>query len=114
MGGYLNDYEVQDAERIFHLEGLPNLHRSTAIIFALMEYAEDNSDGWHAWPKPRRAAAGLIEVVDDRRRDHLRGHLFGDISEADLKRLLRPVKAFLTRQKVDQDEMPWAALLPIT
>jgi hypothetical protein len=112
--GYLNDYEVEDAERVFHLDGLPNLYRGAAVIHALMDYANANSDGWHMWKAPRKAASGLIDVVDDARRNHLRGHLFGDITDEQLKGLLRPVKSFLTRDKVDQDELPWAALFPLT
>jgi hypothetical protein len=111
---YLNDYEVEDAERVFHLEGLPNLYRGAAVIHALMDYANDNSDGWHMWQAPRKAAKWLIETVDSKRRDYLRGHPVADITETDLLQLCSPVKAFLTRDKVDQDELPWAALLPLT
>jgi hypothetical protein len=111
---YLNDYEVEDAERVFHLDGHGNLYRAASIVHALMDYANDNSDGWHSWQAPRKAAKKLIEQVDYSRREYLHGRLFGDINEADLKRLTTPVKAFLTRERVDHDSLPWAALLPLT
>ena len=115
MAAYLNEFEVEDAERVFHLEGHPNLYRGAQIVHELMDYADANSDGWHVWKAPRKAADRLIETVDYGRREHLHGRLFGDIREEQLNSLLRPVKAFLTREKVDyRADLPWAVLFPLT
>jgi hypothetical protein len=113
VSAYLNEHEVEDCERIFHLGGAVNLYRGAQIVHALMDYADRNSDGWHMWKAPRRAARILIDWLDHERRDYLRGGPVLDISEADLAKMLRPIKSFLTREKVDYNAaLPWAALFP--
>ena len=114
MAGYLNESEILDAERTFHLDGQHNLYQGARILWALASWANQNSDGWCHWVKPRKAASGLIDVVDDARRQYLRGHGVPDITDEQLTGLVRPIKAFLTRNKVNQDDLPWAALLPLT
>lgn len=113
---YLNHYEAEDAYRIFDAERnrLPNLHLAAHIILALIEWTDSCSDGWTYWRKPRQAAAGLVTLIEYARREHLRGHEVRDISFADLRSALRPIKAFLTRAGVDHGaDLPWAAILPV-
>jgi hypothetical protein len=116
MAEYLNDYEAADAERLFTISGLtPNLTHAARIICELISWTDSNSDGWPYWAKPRNAAAALIMLVGGSRREMLSGRRVEDISEDDLNRALRPLKAFLTKQKVDWNaDLPWAALLPAT
>jgi hypothetical protein len=114
VAGYLNESEVEDCERVFHLDGHVNLYRGAQVVHALMDYADDHSDGWAYWVAPRNAAANLITTLDDSRRRHLRGRRIADITGDDLTRLLSPVKAFLTREGVSHHALPWAALLPLT
>jgi hypothetical protein len=115
VSGYLNEYEVEDCRRIFtHLtHETPNLATGAQIIEALMHWTNSNSDGWAYWRKPRQAAARLVDVLDDRRREYLKGYQILDISDAELRQTLVPLKQFLTKQGVDYyAELPWAVILP--
>jgi hypothetical protein len=115
VAAFLADYEIEDALRIFRIEGLSNMHRGARIIDALRQYADANSDGWHMWQAPRNAAKNLIEMVEMARRDHLRGHFLTDLDDDLLTRMLVPVKRFLTRERIDYNaDLPWAALFPLT
>jgi hypothetical protein len=114
VSGYLNEYEAEDCYRIFTRENeTPNLAIGAQIILALIEWTNSCSDGWPYWLKPRQAASRLITLLDDKRREHLKGYGILDVDDAELKDTLKPIKAFLTRQGVDYDaDLPWAALLP--
>lgn len=115
MTGYLNEYEVEDCVRIFTnpIFETPNLATGARIIEALMHWTNGCSDGWTYWQKPRKAAAKLIDALDDNRRVHLRGNHVADVSDSDLRIALVPIKQFLTKQGVDYyAELPWAVIMP--
>jgi len=111
---YLNEYEAEDCHRIFtEATDTPNLAAGARIVVALIEWANSCSDGWTYWRKPRQAAAKLVEVLDDRRREYLKGHSILDVSDEELRRALVPIKTFLTKQGVDYyAELPWAVIMP--
>lgn len=102
---WMNRFDVDDACEIVareteHGNEFPNLVRAVETLSNLVRWTDENSDGWPYWPKPSRAAKTLQEVVQSR--TAARGCiLLEDISDTDLTRALRPVKAFLTRQGVD-------------
>jgi hypothetical protein len=93
---WMNEWEVEDAVERFTDE-TPNLHRGVGILSRLMRWTNNNSDGWPYWQKPSNAAGKLM--------DHLhaamRSYAVKDITEAELKKALSPIKAFLTKQGVD-------------
>ena len=90
----MNEYDVQDA--INRLQSAPNLHRGAQVLRRLVDWTNSNSDGWAYWPKPVRAAKSLQELLQAADRFDPR-----DVTEADLNKALRPIKAFLTRHGVD-------------
>lgn len=115
---FMNEHEIQDVEYRIHDDETPNLAAGVQVLVALVEWANRNSDGWPYWTKPARAAKGLMTLLHDRdyaiRFGHNRdGSPLTDVSEADLKRALAPIKSLLTKQGVDWNaDLPWAALLP--
>lgn len=102
---FLNEYEVERAYVRFSRDtDLPNLRRASIVLYDLVQWANNNSDGWAYWPKPCRAAARLQSLLQaaDREIDP------DDAPLCDLTSALAPVKGFLTRQGVDRDEFsPW-------
>ena len=62
-------------------------------------WADANSDGWAYWPKPARAARKLQMLLDGK------SCCSPDVSGAELKAALSPVKAFLTRHGVSHEEV---------
>ena len=94
---FRNEYDIEFMveraranDKYYALQGAELLQR-------LLEWTNENSDGWAYWPKPRQAADKLGDLLWDA------AFSYSDISDNDLKRLVRPIKAFLTRQRVDPD-----------
>ena len=118
---WMNESEVQETLYLTmeQVEDVPNMCAGARVLHALMEWTNENSDGWPYWTKPSKAADSLMVMFHDRsyalRFGHDRkGQPLTDITEEELVRLLRPIKAFLTRNKVDFNaDLPWAAILPV-
>lgn len=108
---WLNEHDVRDA--VHYIEHpwrdepeRPNLKRAVYTLEALVDWTNSNSDGWHSWPKPGRAANKLQNIIENSVLSHQgRTGYASDISEAELKRALTPIKAFLTRQGVKHEEV---------
>ena len=105
MSFILNEFEVETiAERLRGPDGVdvPNLAAGAATLARLVEWTNDNSDGWPYWRKPSAASAKLQTALANR------VPVFGgfdvatpDVTERELKTWLAPIKAFLTRQGVE-------------
>lgn len=100
---FANEYEIQGYLARFNYGDTPNLNRASVTLYQLMQWTNQNSDGWAYWPKPCRAAKRLQEALYDA--DLARWDGVEDMSDADLKKALAPIKAFLTRQGVDHSEV---------
>jgi hypothetical protein len=104
---YMNDYDLQRA-RVTYIPGVtPNRHRVTYVVSRLAIWADANSDGWCYWPKPCRAAAKAIALIDSETNainDHKRQV---DATDAEVKGAISPIKAFLTRQGVSRVDRDW-------
>lgn len=92
---WMNEYDIEHAAVRF-TEETPNLRRGARILMRLVNYTNRNSDGWPYWQKPARAADKLMTLIQAASRYDPE-----DITEADLKKALTPIKAFLTKQEVD-------------
>jgi len=115
MSEYLNEYEANEAARFMVAARLDNLIIGSRILLELIEWTNSNSDGWTYWRKPRQAASKLVDMIADRRRNHLKANGLLDCSDAELKLALVPIKTFLRKQGIDYySELPWAALFPDT
>jgi hypothetical protein len=99
----LNEYDVEDAQvKAAHDFHRPNLKRAVLTLARLVEWTNENSDGWAHWAKPANASTSLQNLIH--------GYYFtypernrpdADVSASDLMMVYRPIKAFLTRQGVD-------------
>lgn len=101
---FMNDYDIELARRRF--DAFPNLALGVQVIDNLRQWADANSDGWHSWPKPCRAASKLIDLIEDEQniKDWANGVLT-DIDEKELARAIIPIKSFLTRHGASWQEV---------
>ncbi len=102
---YMNDYDLDSAERRYDPREVPNRARLTATVSALRDWTNHNSDGWAYWPKPCRAAARAIELIDSTTNAENDRREATDATAAETAAALRPIKAFLTRQGVAHEEV---------
>jgi hypothetical protein len=100
---YMNDYDIAMARRAF--ADHPVLAPAVEIVANLRDWTNQNSDGWAYWPKPCRAAARLIELIERDGTWEARYGARDDATPEELKAALRPIKSFLTRQGVPHSEV---------
>lgn len=92
---WMNDSDIDQAWDWYREHEV--LGPAVKTLINLRDWANANSDGWHSWPKPSRAAAGLMDLVggfrqylDDRERK--------DATPEKFRAAMRAVKAFRTKQ----------------
>lgn len=102
---WLNEYDIMNAVRETGDGSTPNLHCAALTLNNLMEWTNDNSDGWPYWAAPGKAAKRLQEALYQASMSRYAE----DITAADLKRLQTPIKSFLTRQGVSASAVIVAA-----
>lgn len=100
---FMNDYDIWHARQRFTRASCPNRLAAVLVIDQLREWADQHSDGWCYWPKPVRAAAKLIELVESRTNAENDAQERTDATDAELAAAVRPVKAFLTRHGARAD-----------
>lgn len=96
---WMNEWDIEEAVHRFDRAATPNLGRGAIILQRLMRWTNRNSDGWPYWRLPSNAARSLMNLLQSVDR-------FGpvdDVSDADLKKALAPIKAFLTRRGVSHE-----------
>ena len=93
---FANEFDLHHARNRFGRGTTPNRLALTMVVDRLREWSDNNSDGWAYWPKPVRAATRAIDIIME--------HDTADISDADLASTVKPIKAFLTRQKVSEQD----------
>lgn len=93
---WMNEWDIQDAVRDYGSRD-DCLGEATRALDALHAAANRNSDGWHIWPKPARAADKLMRLICPPGHNRYRGEVHPGVTAAELAAALRPVKAFRTR-----------------
>lgn len=96
---YMNDHDINFARRRFTRASCPNRLALVLVIDQLRHWANGNSDGWAYWSAPCRAARKAIDHVystTNAANDEQERH---DITDAEMRAAVRPIKAFLTRHK---------------
>lgn len=102
---FLNEYEITDLRFFFHAEDTPNLARGAEALGNLMVWTNQNSDGWPYWTKPARAARQLMDLLNAAQSEYFKGNEVEDCTEQDLRKVLVPVKRFLTTQGVSHEQV---------
>lgn len=102
---FMNDYDIEIAQHRFSEANTPNREKVADVVAKLAEWADNNSDGWHSWPKPCRAASKALDLIDPRTYAEIVEFEENDASDAEVKAAFRPIKAFLTRQGVAHSEI---------
>jgi hypothetical protein len=102
---WMNEYEVEEALARFDEEQTPNLYKGAVQLERLVAWVNSNSDGWPYWNPPARAANRLMERLHEADIENRRGREVTDLTDAELKTLLRPVKTFLTKRGEDAEKI---------
>jgi len=95
----MNEYDIEDAQRRLTYTETPNLRLLALTLGSLVDWASRNSDGWPYWQAPRKASARVQALVADA----VRVPRPVDVTDAEMRKALTPLKAFLTRQGVSHD-----------
>lgn len=101
---FMNDYDLDVARARFTRASKPNRLALVMVVDNLREWTDRHSDGWAYWPKPCRAAAKAMELIESRTNAENERQEDEDITDAEMHAAVRPIKAFLTRQKVSAHE----------
>lgn len=99
---YMNDYDFNRAERVARSRNTPNRLAVIITVARLANWADHNSDGWAYWAKPRRAAQSAIAAIEGDGTNAADNR--PDMTLDEVKAVMRPIRAFLTRHQVEQDK----------
>lgn len=98
---FMNEYEVSDRQTFYRDH--PVLGPATRTLTNLVDAANANSDGWCYWPKPARAAAKLMELIERDGGARWNSGERDDATVAELRKAYAPIKAFRTRTGIAFD-----------
>lgn len=91
----LNQDDIEVLYRNRH--ACPNVRKAVRLLYGLMKAVNAQSDGWAYWSAPSAAATPLMELLQTL------GNLWYDtdrtITDAQLKKVVTPIKAMVTKQK---------------
>ena len=93
---YMAEYQIIEHANNIDADEFPNLARAAHTLRNLMRWTNSNSDGWAYWQKPGRAASKIVDALENYTAHRYNGTEV-DLSDADLRKALAPVKAFMTR-----------------
>ena len=96
---YMNDHDLDFARRRFTRASKPNRLALVMVVDNLREWTNRHSDGWAYWPAPARAAQRAIEHIVSTTHAANTAQEATDIADEEMLLAVRPIKAFLTRQK---------------
>lgn len=105
MTAWMNRYDIHDRNAWAHSLALPNLKAAAKALRGLMEWTDDNGDGWPYWSKPSAAAGKLMDALEEKYVEWRNGRALEDLTSSQFKKALAPVKSFLARQGADWREI---------
>lgn len=112
----MNEWEVERVANRFDPTDTPNLVYLAFQLMNLVKWTNSRSDGWMYWPKPSAAAKRLMALLEQKQRDQREDGCvvragtrevveFTDATDAEVKAVLKPIKAFLTRQGAEHGDV---------
>ena len=98
----LNEYDIARLHAMLRDGAAPNALHVARTLSNLVAWANANSDGWPYWSKPANASRTAQRTLSDYMVERARGtYDVADLTDAQVKAALSPIKSFLTRQGVD-------------
>lgn len=94
---FMNEYDLDHAVDRFLRATLPNRLAVALVVRNLAVETDWVSDGWAHWPKPSRAAARAIALIESRTYAENEAQEANDITDAEMRAAVRPIRSFLTR-----------------
>ena len=101
---FMNEYDRTGAIHRFTRASKPNRLALALVVDNLATWADNHSDGWATWPKPARAASAAVKFIESTTSVNNQMQERYDITDAEMRLAVRPIKAFLTRHKVPADQ----------
>lgn len=101
---FMNEYDRTGAIHRFTRASKPNRLALALVVDNLATWTDNHSDGWAHWPKPARAAAAAMHHIVSTTHAENERQESEDITEAEMRAAVRPIKAFLTRHRVPADQ----------
>lgn len=96
---FMNDYDLYNARARFTRGNVPNRLALVLVVDNLREETNLVSDGWAYWSKPCRSAAKAIALIESTAYPEYERREREDITEAEMRAAVSPIKAFLTRHR---------------
>lgn len=96
---FMNEYEIDRVVITYATH--PVLGPATRTLASLADWADRHSDGWAYWPKPARAAAKLMELIERDGTGRYDGGPREDATPEQFRMALIPIKSFRTRWDAD-------------
>lgn len=100
---FMNDYDLASAIQRFDAAETMNRLEVARTVARLADWTDRNSDGWAYWPKPARAAAKAMSLIESRTWAENEQQEEVDATDAEVRAAYAPIKAFLTKQGVPHD-----------
>lgn len=97
---WMNACEIEGANQARH--DCPNVRKGVRLLYRLMESVNAQSDGWHSWPAPGKAADKLMDLL--KTAGNLPYGTRGTITAAQLKAAISPIRRMVTVQREKQKE----------
>jgi hypothetical protein len=101
---YMNEFDIDVARRRFTRANCPNRLALVMVVEHLKDWTGDHGDGWAHWTAPRQAAVKAMKLIQSTTNEQNRLQETHDISDAEVQAAVRPIKAFLTRQKASPEQ----------
>jgi hypothetical protein len=111
---WMNGHEIDTlVDRFEDMHDVPNVRAGVLALDRYRDWVNRSSDGWPYWQLAARAADKLMTRLDEAQKQYRRGGLCEEITDAELKALLRPVRALIKKQDADPEEILFPAPLPV-
>lgn len=101
MSNWMNESEITDAAHRVDPAETPVLATGILLLTRLVVWTNQNSDGWCYWQKPSNAASKLQGLIESKNPHRMKWDDEPDITEAELRKAITPIKAMLTKHGVD-------------
>ena len=97
---WMNQVDIEVLNQNINGHACPNVRKGVRLLYRLMQAVNSQSDGWHSWPAPGKAAEKLMDII--RATGNIWYNLHGSITDAQLKAAVIPIRRMVTVQREKQ------------